>query len=402
MKLGKLSLVAVMALGTSAFAIDNVKVSGDTKLIYQTTDKEGSTYGMFDQGSAADQASLAGIGLRVGATADLTTGVSAGVEAQAFTTLGLENNLVSGVMATTDANDKWQFSQIWIATSMGKTTAKLGRMELDTPLAFTEKWNVVNNTFDAAVVLNNDLPDTTLVAAWVGKDNGTGGTGTLISSNGKTADMTSNFGTFMASGAYAVAAINKSLPDTTLQGWYYNVLDVADAFWLQADSKVAMVNVGAQYANMNPKADGVETSSIWAVKASADISGVNVYAAYSSADNDGVLGFANTATGDKTKIYTGLDSIYMDGIVTRPGADTVKVGASTKLSEVTLAASYANSDAGTNDEISAWDVSAATKVGPVGLKAIYTSVTNDTDTASTVLYGGKDLDTLRIIASLKF
>jgi len=37
MKLGKLSLVAVMALGTSAFAIENVKVSGDVKIIYQTT-----------------------------------------------------------------------------------------------------------------------------------------------------------------------------------------------------------------------------------------------------------------------------------------------------------------------------------------------------------------------------
>ncbi len=32
MKLGKLSLVAVMALGTSAFAIDNVKVNGEAKL----------------------------------------------------------------------------------------------------------------------------------------------------------------------------------------------------------------------------------------------------------------------------------------------------------------------------------------------------------------------------------
>jgi hypothetical protein len=224
-----------------------------------------------------------------------------------------------------------------------------------------------------------------------------GGDGLLISSNGKTADMNSNFGTFMASGAYAVAAINKSLPGTTLQGWYYNVLDVADAFWLQADSKVAMVNVGAQYANMNPKADGLETSSIWAVKASADVSGVNVYAAYSSADNDGVLGFANTATGDKTKIYTGLGSIYMDGIVTRPGADTYKVGASTTAAGIKLAASYTDSDADAGNEISAWDVSASGALGPVGLQAIYTSVSNDS-----ALYSGMDLDTLRIIASLKF
>ena len=36
MKLGKLSLVAVLALGTSVYAIDNVKVNGEAKVLYQT------------------------------------------------------------------------------------------------------------------------------------------------------------------------------------------------------------------------------------------------------------------------------------------------------------------------------------------------------------------------------
>jgi hypothetical protein len=31
---------------------------------------------------------------------------------------------------------------------------------------------VVPNTFDAAVLINQDIPDTTLVGAWVGKSNG--------------------------------------------------------------------------------------------------------------------------------------------------------------------------------------------------------------------------------------
>jgi hypothetical protein len=41
MKLGKLSLVAVMALGTSAFAVDNIKVNGEAKLWYQTSEYSG-------------------------------------------------------------------------------------------------------------------------------------------------------------------------------------------------------------------------------------------------------------------------------------------------------------------------------------------------------------------------
>ncbi|MBD3795277.1 MAG: hypothetical protein IE881_04990, partial [Epsilonproteobacteria bacterium] len=35
-----------------------------------------------------------------------------------------------------------------------------------------------------------------------------------------------------------------------------------------------------------------------------EVAGVNVYGAYSSADKDGTLGFANVSTGDKTMIYT--------------------------------------------------------------------------------------------------
>lgn len=460
MKLGKLSLVAVMALGTSAFAIDNVKVNGEARFIYQTSDVEilptdpaGVESGLFEQGNGAlgagapyGGAAAGGAALIMGVTADLVQNISAGAEVQAFTTLGLENNLVQDVMAPGDTiEDSSIMSQAWLAASLGKTTVKLGRMELDTPLAFTEKWNIVKNTFEGAVALNNDLPDTTLVAAWVGKHNGnftatttaahlqkdvqdSFGVNLLGGSTGRTTNMNS-FDTFGKDGAYAAAVVNKSIPNTTVQAWYYDVVNVAQAYWLQADTKVAgMVNVGVQYANMNPSNDvdaaastltgssvSFDDSTIWAVKASADVAGFNVYAAYSKAGNDGVLGFANVATGDKTSIYTGLGSIYMDGVVTTPGAATYKIGASTKMVPgVGLAASYCNVsdlwDVSGND-VSAWDISATGKVGPVDLQAIYTQVSNDTaglvalgggKTLSTSVYSGRDIDSLRIIASLKF
>ncbi len=435
MKLGKLSLVAVMALGTSAFAIDNVKVSGETKLIYQTADWEtnagdaGKETGMFEQGTgnitgaSYGGAASGGLSFTVGATADLTTGISAGAEVQGFSTLGLENNLVSNVMQggsvgtdATYADDAAAMSQLWMAATLGKTTFKIGRQELDTPLAFTEKWNLIKNTFDAAVVLNNDLQDTTLVAAWVGKHNGTnyvGGSGGA----GYVAQL-KTYNTFASDGAYAFGAINKSLPNTTVQAWYYNVVDTAQAYWLQADSKVMnMVDVGVQYANLDADAANTDASSIWAVKAATDVAGFNVYAAYSKADKDGQSGsFANVSTADKTKIYTGDGSIYMDGIVTTAGTKAWKVGASTKMVPgVTLGASYCDaSDTHgiSGNDISAWDVTASGKVGPLGLTAIYTQVSNDdkaTDVAtpnfqaaSNNFYNGRDNNTLRLIASLKF
>lgn len=440
MKLGKLSLVAVMALGTSAFAIDNVKVSGEAKLWYQTTETEGgataaTTNGLdfFEDGAN----SSAHVKLSVGATADLLQNLSAGVKVTALSTLGLENNLVGSTFtAKIDAdgtshqktsdmsslNDQAWVEELWLAYTAGKTTAKVGRQRLDTPLAFSEDWNAADNTFEAAVLLNNDLPDTTLVGAWVGKHNGVGLLGdpdgsaaTYVTPRNTTVAYEGKFGTFGTDGAYAVAAINKSIPNTTVQAWYYNVCNIADAYWLQADTKVmGMINLGAQYASMNP--DNVaddRSTDMFALKASVDVYGVNVYGAYSSV-SDGTLGFANVATGDKTMMYTGLASVYFDGeIVSAPDTDAWKIGASTKMVPgVTLLASYGEAETGNNGGIAApfgglslqnydyeaWDIVAKTKAGPVDLTAIYTEFErNGADATKSI-----DNALFRLIASLKF
>jgi len=430
MKLGKLSLVAVMALGTSAFAIDNVKVNGEAKVWYQTSefDGQGTTAAdkakdMFDHNTN----SLAEVALLIGATMDLAPNLSMGASAYALTTLGLENNLVGqvpaarlnpdGTAATGALDDQSWARELYLAYTAGKTTLKVGRQELNTPLAFTEKWNVVDNTFDAAVVLNNDLPDTTLVGAWVGKDNGAA-SNTTVNNGGK-------FSTFGKSGAYAAGAINKSLPNTTVQGWYYDVTGAADAYWLQADTKLmGMVDLGVQYASHDSKyTAGDSKTDIYAVKAAVDVAGVNLYAAYSSASKGPeATNFSNVATGDKSMIYTALGSIYMDGEnTTRSDTDAWKVGASTKMIPgVTLSASYGEAESGnnggtrtntstdayttpdySNNEIdySAWDVVASTTVGPVGLTAIYTQYEVDAKVNNAI---DKEFDTLRIIASLKF
>lgn len=408
MKLGKLSLVAVMALGTSAFAVDNVKVSGEAKVWYQTSETLTPSDDFFNKGTN----SMAEASLMIGTTMDLASGLSMGASAYALTTLGLEHNLVGQVPAarydTTGGTSAALDDQAWarelyLAYTAGKTTVKIGRQELATPMAFTEKWNVVDNTFDAAVVLNNDVPETTLVAAWVGKDNGSSTNGTTVNNNGK-------FTTFGASGAYAFGAINKSIPNTSVQAWYYNVLDAADAIWLQADSKLmdGMVDLGVQFANYDPKTASSKDTSIYAVKAGVNVANSNIYAAYSSADEavGSTNNFSNVATGDKSMIYTALGSIYMDGEhTTKSDTDAWKIGASTKMVPgVTLSASYGQAETDGNGvstakaEYSAWDVIAAGNVGPVGLTAIFTQYEKEDYLGAKAI----DTDTLRIIASLKF
>jgi len=434
MKMVKMSLIAVMALGSSAFAVDNVKMNGDAKLWYQTSEFSGPAAGT-GAGSQSEQTffnkdtnSVAEVKLSVGATADLMKNLSVGVKGTALSTLGLENNLVGAVptakfdntgasAGAAQLNDQTWIEEAYLAYTMDKTTAKIGRQALNTPLAFSEDWNIVSNTFEAAVVLNNDLPDTTLVGAWVGKHNGVGlmqptaGRNTTVAYSG-------DFSTFGTDGAYAFAAVNKSLPNTTVQAWYYDVVKLADAYWLQADSKVmGMVDVGVQYANMNPKigTGAIDRSTdVLAAKAGMDLGGFNLYAAYSTVSS-GTLGFANVATGDKSSVYTSLGSVYMDGeIAAAPDTKTWKVGASTKLIPgVALSTSYAAAKTGDNGgtagaiagastrntDFTAWDIVAKTKAGPVDLTAIYTQFDKDVKATDTT---DKTTDTFRLIAALKF
>jgi hypothetical protein len=415
MKLVKMSLAAAVLLGASAFALDNVKVSGDAKLFYSTNDE--GTNGLFDRtSSAADTA------IRLGATGDLTKGVSFGASVTGLSTLGLENNLVnntwSGAHPYTGANplnnrpnvnDTAWVNEAWLAATLGKTTAKIGRMELDTPLAFSEKWSIAANSFDAAVLINQDLPDTTLVGAWVGKGNGANavgsvpGAGAYANTNGLGIDgilaEKGAFSTFAKNGAYAAAAVNNSLKFLTAQAWYYNVVDVADAYWLQADwdcQLVKGVKVGAQYADMSPKGAAVtlvptiQDSKAYAFKlAYAGVENLNVSAAYSKANNDGTLKVANVATDNlgtaQSKLYT--ESWWTYGEVGAPSAKSYNVTAEYDAKKIAKLGAYYTHVKNSNDDYRMNEVAlTATKsFGPLDATLAYINTDfSDADSVNTL------------------
>jgi len=270
MKFTKMSLVAALLIGSSAFAIDNVKVSGDAKLYYTTDDSvKGKSDSLFSVGNSAGQAAL-GLGI----TADLTKSVSAGAHLTALSTLGLEGQLVGNVWEGTNGlTESFWFDEAWIAATLGKTTAKIGRMELDTPLVFTENWSIAKNTFSAAVLVNQDIPDTTLVGAYVGQSSGVdadmrtpfvgianriGSTGSGYISTGVTTTGTPFSGPNGDStpfhqfynGAFAAGLINNTVKPLTVQAWYYDATHAARAYWLQADVDMEGILLGAQYTDM--------------------------------------------------------------------------------------------------------------------------------------------------------
>jgi imipenem/basic amino acid-specific outer membrane pore len=325
MKLVKMSLAAAVLMGVNAFAIDNVKVSGDAELYYATADMkydstgtEIANNGLFNKATSAAQASL-GLGI----TADLLDNVTAGAHMTALSTLGLQGQLVDNVWdAVNGVSDYYWFDEAWIAATLGKTTAKIGRMKLDTPLVYTETWSIVENTFAGAVLLNQNIPNTTLVAAYVGEGNGNvggtaGGYGAVVGPMNPATDTTFNQ---FYNGAYAFGIVNNSVKPLTLQGWYYDATHVVTAYWLQADLAMDQgILAGAQYSSetidKTVTTASNESNDVWAVMLGFKMKDMlTIKGSYSQTGkndtfgNAGFLTGANLATNpfgtSQSKLYT--------------------------------------------------------------------------------------------------
>jgi hypothetical protein len=321
MKFTKMSLVAALLVGSSAFAIDNVKVSGDAKLYYTTTDN--GTNDLFSKESAAGQAAAS-----LSISADLTEGISAGTKVTALSTLGLQNQLVGNVWeGTNELSDSFIVNDLWLAATVGKTTAKIGRMELDTPLVFTEKWSIVENTFEAAVLINQDIPDTTLVAAYVGGSNGTDSPATMGANNVVAAVNNETTFSQFYKGAYAVGVVNNSWAPLTAQAWYYDASKVATAYWLQADLNIEGILVGAQYtatdlSKAHPTHDSISAYALMVGYEMKDTFTAKLsYSAVS--DDTGVGAGYNLSGAGQSKLYT--EAWWNYGQVTQADTSTVNV-----------------------------------------------------------------------------
>ncbi len=326
MKLVKMSLVAALLVGSSAFAVENVKVSGDAKLFYLSDD---SGSGIFNKDKALGQ-----VAVGLGTSMDISEIVKGNAHLTALSTLGLEGQLVGGVWeGTNGTDDSFWFDALNISADIGNTSLTVGRMALDTPLVWTETWSIAHNTFEAAVVTNKDIADTTIVAAYVGGSNGAVENGNLgwVVANMNTAGNT-NFSQFY-NGAYTVGALNNSWKPLNVQAWYYNATKVLNAYWVQADLEMDGLQVGAQYVGGKSNAD--VKNSAFAVKVGYEVKDkFSVAASYSQTGKDAASS-KNLSGAGYSKLYTeswwtaiagNQDTQAMNLTVNAPVADLFDAG----------------------------------------------------------------------------
>ena len=394
MKFTKLSLIAALAV-TTAMAGD-AKISGDAKVFYGTDDS--GTNDFFEQGGSFGDAAVS-----LDYTREVKDGVTLNLGVTGISTLGLESDLVSNTWINhgpTVVNDVVWLDTANMVLNMGKTTAVVGRQELDTPFFRSEKWNIAANTFDAAVLVNSNIPETTLVGAWVGRGNGTGGGQTVNLQDQNFGGGLRGFAASLTNGvanpAYAAGVINKSIPNTTVQAWGYRIPRVATAQWVQADiAATKEVSVGLQYAGTDTHVGsapaGQGSAYAYATKVGYAAGPLSASAAYSNASNGNTgVEISNIATGhargSESNLYT--EAYWNYGIVGQRGAEAFAGDVAYDMGAAQVGVRYVDSHGsqaqGSNDLQEA-SLTLSTKVGPLNADLAYINARIDNVRVDTAL-----------------
>lgn len=393
-----------------AAASSDAQISGTAKLFYGTTDQEDNfgiasnvpgavEHKMFNQDS-----SIGDVYADLKYTRKLKDNVTLNAGIAGISTLGLENELVASTWISHGpalVNDVVWINEANIVVGMPSVDSfvKIGRQELDTPFFYSETWNIAANTFDAAVLGNTSLPDTTLVAAWVGRGNGgNGALGTTVNLQDQNFQGGHQaFGSANDKPAYAAGIINKSLDNTTLQAWGYKIPGLAKAYWLQGDTNIAGIDLGAQYASAKPTT-GNRTNA-WAVKLGYGMDDWSVYGAYSKRNDKAGIDIANIATGGESKLYT--EAVWNYGAVGAQDAKAYKLGGSYDLGVANIGAQYTNvKSTALNAELQEFAVTTSTKVGPVNADLAYVYDNKGPSTGGSKTKGSTALITLSLPYSL--
>ncbi|WP_321779305.1 hypothetical protein [Sulfurimonas sp.] len=350
MKKTLVSLAAASLIVTSAMAADkgiDIVTTGQAVVYYETGSDNGTDGKKLFDSSTDNGASTGNVGVQLNLDADLKNNFTFGSQLTYLGTMGLEKNLVNGVKqgggvttSSNDAQNQIALTKIFVAKKLGKTTAKIGRQELPkslSPFAFSEGWNVFKNTFDAILVVNSDIPDTTLVGAYVAGGNRSTDINTLgnINANANTGTVGGNTTLAVQGTAYMVTVANKSIPMTAITLSYYNLAKVAaldlgnnGATALWADVKVAGKDLplGLKFGLQAGQISGGKLSSVDVATTSAmgikvglkPMDSLSFCLAYTSVDGDDNKAnhvLKNTG-GIKTPLYTQMvynqDAIALD------------------------------------------------------------------------------------------
>lgn len=290
-------------------------------------------------------------------------GLSLGVAAYASVGFGLKSPRddyykVDPTLLGKDNENLLYLGEGYLNYKSGKTAFKAGRQKLDTPLINADDTRMIPNLFEAYVLTNTDIQDTTIIAAHVTKmaqgtfgrvyDASASAGNSLLSATAgySLIDSRNQVGDFTNMGEYAIgentagvsvaAAIYSGANGLKLQLWDYYAYDILNAIYAEANYALALQDsttpyVGVQWINeqdvgSNNKIDSVKSDFI-AAKIGLKIANFDIYGAISHNSKE-----STAALNGGTISPWGGSPAYTQGMVTRhqfmAGVDALKIAGS--------------------------------------------------------------------------
>lgn len=288
-KIAKLSLIASIAIGTMSTSLSaadsiseaftNGKFKGSLKSYYfaQTFDD-----------SATKDSSIWVNGGSFNYVTDSYKGISLGGTFQTSHVTSIDDDS-SKTKTTMDAQGS-VLSEAYFQYNLNNTTFKGGRQFIKTPLLAGSGSRLIKESFEAYLLANTDIPDTTIIAGKVTKyqqrtDYTT--TSPFTSANSGANGGPGEFEKIGTDGINTIYIKNTSIPNLTAQFQYVNANDIADLIYVDAKYNFGPMYVAAQYYDTNYDDSATNDSSMYGLKVGTKIADIDLFAGYTSTDDDG-------------------------------------------------------------------------------------------------------------------
>ncbi len=279
-----LSMAAVVALSAScideAFAAG--KASGQIRAAYVSQDNEVAqdTYGT----------SIGGI---LKYESGDCNGLKLGLGAYVSQKLHFASGDVDEGRINTDLFDMGGKSYAYLGEAygdytMGDLNLKVGRQLIDTPFVDTDDIRMHQNTFEAAIATYSGIEGTTLVGGYVTRWTGYDSEDVESKHEFKKLAAGSN-------GGIVLGAMNESIENLAVQGWYYGADKVADLYYTDATysipfSETMGLELSGQFAafredeDINGDKTGV-SGKVYGIGAALNLGALTLGAAYNKGSN---------------------------------------------------------------------------------------------------------------------
>lgn len=298
-----ISLAIASALNGATIdeALKTGKVSGQIRAAYVNQDNalDPDTYGSSIGGQ---------LKYETGAWNDFKFGIAAYISQKLPFATGDREKANNDLFAN-NADSYVYLGEAYADYSIHDFSLRIGRQQIDTPLADTDDIRMHPNTFEAAIATYKGFEGTTIVGGVVKRFAGYD-SGNDISEFKKLDGLDSR-------GAAIAGIINESVENLAVQGWVYSIDNMAnilytDAVYTVPLSETTGLEFAGQFGHFNEEQNSGIDGNVYGVGTSFNIDMLTVGVAYNKATNDGTKAIVNGFGGGP--YYTSMEEMTIDGL----------------------------------------------------------------------------------------